>query len=389
MRIIFFSPYLPAHDTSACARQIYDKIKFLHKRKHAVYLFCFCSEADRGRTEKIAAYCAEIYVMDLKDYLVFPKNSKIFAEGLSTLCNSIKIDLIQCENSYMSRYIPIDINLPIVLVEHEILSRSFFEGGEFEKNIIRRVILYLRSVKKSFEERIWYRRFARIIVFTDCDYSLIKKIYKIENIEVVPVGIDVESYPYFQVDEKEFDLIFIGHFSHYQNCSGIIYFLKRILPLVRKKLPSVSVMIAGSAVPDEVRRLSKLDRNIHTSEYVDDMRHIYSRSRIAIVPIYFGSGMRYKVLEAWVMQLPVVSTSVGARGFLINSAIRIVNKKEDFAAQIVDLLQDERFSQKLGLEARKIAGENYDWADIVKEYERIYSKVTHEYKKVFYYNCNS
>lgn len=389
MKIILFSPYSPALDTSACARQIYDKIKFLRKMGHAIYLFCFCSEADRGRIVKIAPYCAEVYVAYLKDYLVFPKDSKVFARRVASLCNSIKIDLLQCENSYMSRYIPLNINLPMVLVEHEVLSRSFYERARFERMIIRKIILYLRSVKKSYEERAWYRRFARIIVFTDYDRSLIKRIHKLDSLEVVPLGIDVESYPYFKADGKEFDLIFAACFSHCQNNSGIIYFLREILPLVRKKSPNVSVMIAGSTISGQVRRLSKFYRNIHASGYVDDIRPIYLRSRVAIVPIYSGSGMRYKILEAWVMQLPVVSTSIGARGFLINNAMRIADKKEDFAAQIIDLLLKEHVSRKLGLEARKIAEESYDWADTVKKYDHIYSEVTREYKEVSSNNCNS
>lgn len=378
MKIILFSPYLPAFDTSACARQIYDKIKFLHKREHVVYLFCFCNETDKWRIEKIAPFCAKMHVVYLNDYSAFPKNSKVFTQELTLLCNSIKIDLIQCENSYMSRYIPSDINLPIVLVEHEILSHSFYERAGFEKILIRKIILYLRSVKKSFEERIWYKRFARIIVFTNYDGDILKKSYKLANLEILPLGIDLENYPCSKVGEKEYDLIFVGHFSHYQNRSGITYFLKKILPLIRKKLPNVSVMIAGSAISDEICRLSKFDRNIHTTGYVDDICRIYSRSRLAIVPIYFGSGMRYKILEAWAMQLPIVSTSVGARGFSINNALRIAGKNDDFAAQVVNLLQDENLRQKFGLEARKIVEENYNWADMIKKYEHIYSEVINE-----------
>jgi glycosyltransferase involved in cell wall biosynthesis len=283
----------------------------------------------------------------------------------------------------MSRYIPSSINLPIVLVEHEVLSRSFYERARFERMIVRRIILYLRSVKKSFEERAWYRRFVKIIVFTDYDRHIIKKAHKSANLEVVPLGIDAGSYLYSEIDKKEYDIVFAGHFSHYQNSFGAIHFLRKILPLIRKKLPDISVMIAGSAVPDEVRRLSKFDRNIHTSGYVDDMRRIYLRSRIAVVPIYFGSGMRYKILEAWVMRLPVVSTSIGARGFSASCFLRIADEKEDFAAQIINLLQEERLSRKLGLGARKIAEENYDWADIVKEYDCIYSGITQEYGEIF------
>lgn len=389
LNILLLSPYLPACNTTACARQIYDKIKFLYKAGHKVYLLCFCSTFDRNRIDEITFYCAEIYVAHLKDYLILPKNKNIFSRQINSLCSSIQINLIQSENSYMCRYVPLAIKLPIVLVEHEILSRSFYERAGLEKNRIYKMVFYLKSLKKSFQERVWYKRFAKIIVFSDYDREIINKTYKIKNVEVVPLGIDVVNYPSFKADKKEFDLIFVGNFSHYQNRFGGMYFLKNILPLVKKQMPGVSILITGAALPEEIIRLSKLDKNIHAIGYIEDITNSYLRSKIAIVPIYFGSGMRYKILEAGAMHLPVVSTSVGSRGFLINNAIRIADKKEDFVFQIVCLLQDDNLIQKLGSEIRNMVEENYDWKWIAKKYECIYNEAIDEYKVSFHCSSNS
>lgn len=388
LNILLFSPYLPAFNTTACARQIYDKIKFLYKTGHKVYLLCFCSTADKNRIKEITSHCAEIYAVYLKDYLILPKNKNIFSRRINFLCSLIKIDLIQSENSYMCRYIPLDIKIPIVLVEHEILSRSFYERAGVEKNIIRKIIFYLKSLKKNLQERVWYKRFIKIIVFSNYDCEIIKKTYKINNLEVIPLGVDVASCLFLKAGEKEFDLIFVGNFSHYQNQFGVIYFLNNILPLVKKQLPGVSVLIAGAYLPKKIIRLSELDKNIHAVGYLEDIYNSYLRSKVAIVPIYFGSGMRYKILEAGVTRLPVVSTSIGARGFLINSAIRIADNKEDFVFQIVCLLQNEDLRQKIGLETRSLIEKNYDWERIVKKYEYIYIEAIDEYKKSLYSNFN-
>jgi len=204
LNILLFSPYLPAADTTACARKIYDSIRALHKNGHNTWLFSFCSEEDKGRIGIISKYCKEIYLESRKDYNVYPRRCINLIRNIEYFCKNHPIDLLQCENSYLCRYIPEKIGIPTVLVEHEVLSISFKGRAKFERSLINKFIWLARSLKKSIEESKWYLRFNVIIVFTKEEKEIIEKKYKAKKITVIPLGINSENYAPEATKEKPY-----------------------------------------------------------------------------------------------------------------------------------------------------------------------------------------
>ena len=109
-------------------------------------------------------------------------------------------------------------------------------------------------------------------------------------------------------------LLFVGGFGHPPNVDALEWFLREILPLVRRALPDCSLAVAGSNVTDGVRRLAGPVASIHENVSDAVLEDLYRRSRLAVVPLRFGAGIKGKILEAMQWQLPVVTTSIGAEG---------------------------------------------------------------------------
>ncbi|MBU4419130.1 MAG: glycosyltransferase family 4 protein, partial [Candidatus Omnitrophica bacterium] len=325
LKILLFSPYLPSRDTVGCARKIYDFIRLSSQRGHSVYLLSFCSEEDKKRVASISPYCGKIYLEYLKDYRSYPDKSLYFQEIIGDFSRNRTIDILQCENSYLRRYFPAGIGVPSVLVEHEVLSVSFWEKAGFEENPIKKLILYARAVKKSFEERSWYRQFDRIIVFSDADKNTISLRHKTKNIDVIALGINSEEYALSQESEKLYDLIFVGNFSHSPNVDAVFYFCKEILPLIKKNLPNISFLIAGANPPLLIKNLAKFDKNIMVTGYVENLKDSYAKSKVFVAHIRYGTGMRFKILEALASRAAVVTTSIGARGLNFKGIIKIAD----------------------------------------------------------------
>ena len=61
LKIILLAPYLPAKDTTACAKKIYDCANVLYEKGHLVYLFSFCSKEDIQHIPSISPYCKECW----------------------------------------------------------------------------------------------------------------------------------------------------------------------------------------------------------------------------------------------------------------------------------------------------------------------------------------
>lgn len=373
LNILFLSPYLPAVDTSVCARKIYDCVVLLKQRGHNVYLLSFCSEDDKTRAESIKPYCVYLYLECIKDYLRYPYYPISLGQKIYSLCKRESIDILQCEKSYMSKYIPRDIKVPSILVEHDVLSVLFSKRGKLENHFFRKIILSARAGKKRFEENNWYRKFRRIIVFSDNDKDVICRLYSInkEDISVIPLGIALKDYPLLEKSEKAYDLIFVANFSHHPNVDAVLYFYKKILPLIKNGLSHISVVIAGPNLPENIKILAKSDRNIILTGYIRDILKIYSKAKIAIVPIRYGTGMRYKILEAMALGVPVVSTSIGASGILTEN-IRIADTPKEFADSVVELLHNQNKCDYLSENARLTVERYYNWDVLLDGYENIY-----------------
>lgn len=73
------------------------------------------------------------------------------------------------------------------------------------------------------------------------------------------------------------------------------------------------------------------------------------------------------------MQCPIVSTTMGCDGFPVVSGqdVLLADEPEAFAAQVVELLQDEPRRRALG-EAGLAFARRYDWSAIVPLLENVY-----------------
>jgi len=372
LKIILLSPYLPAVNTTGCARKVFDCIRLLHQKGHRVYLLSFCSKHDELVIDAVRPYCAQLHLERIKDYLRYPDGPNIFKDIIRLLYEEEGIDILQCEMAYMSKYIPENIKVVSVLTEHEVLSVSFLQKARLEINPIKKIILFARRIKKYFEEKAWYGKFNKVIVFSEEDKLIIRKVYNMKNVAVIPLGINLKDYSLRQKKVQPFDVIFVGNFSHYPNVDAVIFFYKEILPLIRGKLSCVTSLVVGANPPRQIRKLAELNKNISITGYVEDIAEYYSKSKVFIAPIRCGTGMSFKLLEALALKMPIVTTSIGARGFIHEDNIKIADTKREFADRVVELLNDPDKRDCLAEKARRTVEKYYDWNDLLDRYENIY-----------------
>ena len=120
------------------------------------------------------------------------------------------------------------------------------------------------------------------------------------------------------INNKDFlcrhDILFVGGFSHRPNVDAVEYFAKEIFPSVLEKNPDITWHIAGSNVPDSIKKLES--KNIKVEGYCTEekLTELYQTCRLAICPLRYGAGVKGKVVEAAYNQIPLITTSVGAEG---------------------------------------------------------------------------
>ncbi|MBM3245490.1 MAG: glycosyltransferase [Candidatus Omnitrophica bacterium] len=194
------------------------------------------------------------------------------------------------------------------------------------------------------------------------------------DIEVIPLGLNLANYPVRENSGKEYDLVFVGNFSHFPNIDGVFYFITKILPLIKRTIPGLSVAIAGAHPPESIKRMAKPGSKITVTGYLGDIKDVYYKARVFITPVRFGTGMRYKILEAQALELPVISTSVAAGGIDRRSLI-VADTAYDFSEEIVGLLQDPSRRFDLAKRGRLSVEKNHDSCVLIEKYEFIYNEL--------------
>jgi polysaccharide biosynthesis protein PslH len=154
-----------------------------------------------------------------------------------------------------------------------------------------------------------------------------------------------------------------------------VYLARGVFPLVREAHPEARLRILGSGPPPEVQALAS-DSAISVTGYVDDLRTLLGRSTIAVCSVSVKVGMQNKILEAMAMELPVVSTRIGAAGLLARPEREILvgDSPAELAGQISRLLDDTDFSRGLGIAGRRYVEAHHRWSVSAARFEGLYTE---------------
>jgi glycosyltransferase involved in cell wall biosynthesis len=184
-------------------------------------------------------------------------------------------------------------------------------------------------------------------------------------IDVIPNGVKIPETIFnkdISADNPEY-ILFCGSLWSIPNAEGLYWFCEKIWPLVTKELPALKLWVVGIGELSEKYNSIKNIANVVFAGTVPDVKAYYENSAIAVVPLLTGSGTRLKILEAMGIGVPVISTSIGAEGidYTRGENILIADQEEDFARQIIQLLQNKKQRQKMAVAARELVKSQYDW----------------------------
>lgn len=164
-------------------------------------------------------------------------------------------------------------------------------------------------------------------------------------------GINAVSVPLFfyrSIPERETpfdetqDLFFVGSFTHAPNVDALKWFLAYVFPLIREGAPGVKFIAAGSDPGYEVRALAEDDVVIAGDISADQLLEYYAKSRVCVIPLRYGAGVKGKTVEAMYNGLPLVSTSIGIEGMPgIEQVIKPCDAPGRFAEEVIRLYNSE------------------------------------------------
>lgn len=312
--------------------------------------------------------------------------SDAFATKLLELLQNNEYDIIQMETLYLSPYYElIKANSKAILVmrahniEHEIWDRITEQIDFIPKKLY---LSYLAKKLKKFEvDRL--NKYDFLIAITERDLDRFKSLGYKNGCMALPVGFDLGQYePEYSAYQKPLALSFIGSLDWMPNTEGLHWFLDEVWPKLKSIHPQIEFHFAGRNAPVELKNIK-----INGVKYHDDVKDAKSfmlQYPISIVPLFAGSGIKIKILEAMALGRVVISSSIGLEGIPAKhmKQVIIANSVEDYVESIDWCYKNYDQLQKIGENARSFLKSNFNNEKLAGKLVNAYQKLssTHGHK---------
>lgn len=249
---------------------------------------------------------------------------------------------------------------------------------------LRKLRVWRAGRNKEAEERAWVRLCEVTTGVSEVDTEYYRSIA--DNPECVYLFsnvIDVESYKEPPLPPSGFNnpsIYLAGSFGSDNSSMNTAtrWVLEEIFPLVLKRFPNAHFYIVGNNSEIGFGHLS--DPNITVTGRLETVLPYLCNTDVALVPLKFESGTRFKILEAGACQIPLVSTTLGAEGIPVidGEHILIADESDEFAKAIIKLIDDKGFAKKLATNCHKLVNDNFSIETLVVEAKQILEYLNHD-----------
>lgn len=362
--------------------------------KHEITLFALAEETDpiEEATLELQKYCRYVYLYPRQKASIIRNLAGAFRNKkpiqvnyffdtkaqaqINEIIDQHQPDHIYCQLIRMAEYVRHIKNIPKTLDYMDAFSKGMQRRAEIAPYYLKPVFRLEAARLKKYEAAIFADfRYKTIISRQDRDFIAHPRH---KDIAIVPNGIHTSYFHPLDLP-KSYDLVFTGNMNYAPNIEAAVYLVKKVLPLVKEKFPEIKVLLAGANPSYQVQMLQAPD--VTVSGWLPDIREAYASARVFVAPLFIGTGVQNKVLEAMAMNVPCVTTQLvnNGVGAASNCHLLIANTPEEFARHIGTLLTSRELTEQLIKRALAFVHENYSWNKAIALLEQVFDP---EYENV-------
>jgi glycosyltransferase involved in cell wall biosynthesis len=245
---------------------------------------------------------------------------------------------------------------------HNLLAGLYANLPRTARDPLRRGFAWLQWTRMCRYEPALLRRADRVLVCSEKERAQLA-VLGVERALLVPNGVDSSYFTPGEAPAGGLELVFTGGMDYLPNSDGARWFLEHVFPLVLRVRPDARVTFVGKQPSDSLRALAR-ERQVVFTGRVDDVRPFVRAAQVFVVPLRIGGGTRLKILEALAMQLPLVSTRIGAEGLDLREGedLLLADEPQPFADALLALASDPGRARRLAASGRARVLERYDWS---------------------------
>ena len=413
MDILFLTQVLPYPLVGGAKIRAYYVLRYL-ARRHRVTLVSFVRPDDRPEdVAHLRTFCAAVHTVPLRRSRW--KDGQALLEGLATgrpaviardrvvafsgllrwLVGQKHFHAVHADQTAMAQYALMardwiaardeGTRPQTVLDQHNALFLVVRRQAAYEGNLPRRLLWHWEARRLARYEGKLCRHFDHILTVTEADKAALLSLLtpaeaaaRHANFTVLPICVDPAAQPLLPRHDQTPQIMHLGTMFWPPNVEGILWFTREIMPLIVAQVPDARFIIAGKNPPPNIHDLSAPGSPhsdyVRVTGFVSNPTGLLAQSRVFVVPLRAGGGMRVKILDAWQWGLPVVSTTLGAEGIEARPGenILLADDPATFAAAVVRVLRDPHLARRLRENGRSWVERHYDWRAVYPRLAAIY-----------------
>ncbi len=367
-----------------------EMLKRLHAR-HEVHYVAYDNPAQPEGIQRAHEYCSHAYPLKLD---VPPRRSFQFAaqlianlfsplplsitrycsaalrDQIAQLTSVVRFDCLVCDFLTPAPNFP-DMSR-VALFQHNVETMIWRRHVEQAPDPIRKSYFQSQADRMFRCEQRMCQAAARVIAVSAQDAALMQQMFGVNAVSI-PTGVDLDYFRRPATAAQSADLVFVGSMDWLPNSDGIHYFVREVLPLIRRRKPDCSLSIVGRAPSPGIRALATNDSHIQVTGTVPDVRPYLWGAAVSIVPLRIGGGTRLKIYEAMAGGTATVSTTIGAEGLQVGhpTNIRLADTPQAFADECLALLLDPAQRESVSASALELVTSRFGWDKITDEFEKL------------------
>lgn len=400
MKILQLSPQFPLPADNGGRIGIYNIFKEFAAAGHEVTFVCYSQNADPNQikiaekygnvkiinhsTENTPKRIFKSLLCDVPIYLAkhFDKNIE---KELEKIISNENFDVIHADHSCMAApafFVKRMIKKPIGLRLHNLEYRIWRRyANALPKYTPKQLYVNDQGLKLKAAEIKIFGEVDICFAITENDKRKVHRLNPKAKVTVASAGVNTEDWQVEGIDRNLYEMILATAYDWVHNVDGAKWFVEKVLPIIRKKIPDAFLTMLGKNLPEWFAE--RKNKGVNPIGYVDDVRPYFNRANIYVAPLFVGGGIRIKILEALAMELPVIATRISAEGINDNytNGIYVSDRPEDFAKIIIDLMKNPNAAREIGKNGRIFVQENYSWKNNVEIMLNEYEKLVLKYNK--------
>lgn len=302
-----------------------------------------------------------------------------FERLLSAILRENDFDIVQLEGLYLLPYL-LSVRkfskAKIVLRAHNIEHLIWERNSKIAKPGAKKWYLQTLATRMKEFEIYHLNSCDALVPISDIDAARFVDLGCKLPIHTCQVGMNLNGEAIeADIENGSPSICYIGSMDWLPNREGIEWFLDKVWPKVQSQFPELKFFIAGRNFPTDFP--DKVYQNVEMVGEVENSRAFIQSKSIMVVPLFSGSGIRVKILEAMAEGRTVISTTIGVEGIdaVNDQHILLADDADAFARQIKRCLKDPAFCRTIAQNGHTFVRNKFDNKVIVKELLNFYKSL--------------